>query len=36
VGGAAGDRGVRLLGLHECGPGPLGLSDRLAQHKEES
>jgi hypothetical protein len=35
VGGAAGDRGARLLGPHGCGPGTLGHADRLAQYKEE-
>jgi hypothetical protein len=35
VGGAAGDRGARLVGPHGCGPGTLGPSDRLAQYKEE-
>jgi hypothetical protein len=35
VGGAAGDRGARLLGPHGSGPGTLGHADRLAQYKEE-
>jgi hypothetical protein len=36
VGGAAGDYGARLLGLHRCRPGTLGPGDRQAQYKEES
>jgi hypothetical protein len=35
VGGAAGDRGARLLGPHGCGPRTLGPDDRVTQYKEE-
>jgi hypothetical protein len=35
VGGAAGNRGARLLGPHGCGPRTLAHGDHVAQYKEE-